>query len=95
MERRVHGKVTRDVLDDVFGPELLAALEAYGKRQAANSRDGLTQGNTESIGRADRDDEPDVLCGSDSVAGKLQVTPPGRTIERKWCGAGEPLEERG
>lgn len=71
---RVRGKITRDVLDKVFGPALLATLSAYGNRSAAHVDDDLSQGYSERGGGIDVENKRDVLAGNDGVAGKLQVT---------------------
>ena len=67
--------MTRDVLDKVLGPVLLSALEAYGKQPTTKSEEGLTKGDHEGEGGADTEEKPDVISGSDVVAGKLQVNP--------------------
>lgn len=81
--KRVSGTVTREVLDDVFGPDLLAELEMYGKQAAEGSGGGLNGVKSDGSGAADGADGPDALSGKHGVAGKLQVTHVGRAVVRE------------
>lgn len=66
------GKVTRDVLDKVFGEALLAAVEVYLKHSTGRHRQYRNSGASDGIDD-DGDTWLDELAGFDSTAGKLQV----------------------
>eukprot|EP00904_Undaria_pinnatifida_P011027 jgi/Undpi1/7054/HiC_scaffold_21.g09528.m1 len=73
--RRVTGKVTRAVLDEVFGRALLATLKPHDTGPTTNIGRGLPRGHTglEMEGTAERETKTDVLSGRDAVDGNLQV----------------------
>lgn len=74
MRNRVHGKVTRDVLDDVFGPTLLATLGGQGKRPATDAEGSLTSTYSEGNRGADAEEKLVELGGENGDAENLQVT---------------------
>ena len=75
VDTRVTGKVTRAVLEKVFGSSLLATLKPHDTGPTTNIEGVLprAQSETEKDGGADCETEPDVPPGTDSVDGKLQV----------------------
>eukprot|EP00904_Undaria_pinnatifida_P001963 jgi/Undpi1/11768/HiC_scaffold_38.g14063.m1 len=73
VETRLRGKVTRDVLDKVFGSALLATLEKYSTRAAVNSETVLPRWHSGRDGQGCDDDDADVLSGKDGCAGQVQV----------------------
>ena len=73
VQKRVHGKVTREVLDNVFGPALLATLGTYGKRPGRDAEGGLTRNYRERDQGGDGEEKLDEL-GANGKADELQVT---------------------
>eukprot|EP00904_Undaria_pinnatifida_P011031 jgi/Undpi1/7058/HiC_scaffold_21.g09532.m1 len=75
VDTRVTGKVTRAVLEKVFGSSLLATLKPHDTGPTTNIEGVLprAQSETEKDGGADCETEPDVPPGTDSADGKLQV----------------------
>eukprot|EP00904_Undaria_pinnatifida_P011028 jgi/Undpi1/7055/HiC_scaffold_21.g09529.m1 len=73
---RVTGKVTRAVLDKVFGPALLATLNPHGTRDTTNIKGDSPPGprERETGGGADCENVPDVLSERDGVDGNLQAS---------------------
>ena len=61
----MHGKVTRGILEDRFGPSLLTTLEAFNRRSITDDTAGETKGYYS--------ERLDALCGTEATSGELQV----------------------
>ncbi|CAM9319898.1 unnamed protein product [Pylaiella littoralis] len=65
------GKVTREILERIFGPMLLKAVEGHKQREQQLA--ASTRGPEEAKAHEKEDAVVDTLAGTDSVAGRLQV----------------------
>lgn len=66
------GKVTREILERIFGPMLLKAVEGHKQREQQLA--ASTRGPGEAKAHEEEDAIVDTLAGTDSVAGRLQAS---------------------
>lgn len=81
----IRGKANREILERVFGDSVMNALEDFRKsrvkrkkllRRAAtldSSSAGDVDGSRDSTVVDERDEDMDMLCGTEDFPGKLQV----------------------